>query len=216
MPTGVVVLIALIAAIQSGPVLTGATQSKADALQCVRFQSAGRLLAGTSFRADLLLGLEFRLSSDWSISVGPKGEPALDYLWVVSPPLRTAPHRIIGPAYGMTARDSLKIERPLRFVLTKPEHSAAIAAIALQSDETLKQLDQLGRGRLSLQITDHHIRDIILPDGRQADAFEWITFSGEACVPAAARATMSAAAASRSKRHVLHERHSEHGNIRRI
>jgi hypothetical protein len=183
MPVGVVVLVGMIAASQVGSVPTGAAQSRADAPLCARFQSDGRLQVGTAFRADLLLGLEFRLSPDWSISVGPKGEPDLDYLWVVSPPLQMAPHRIIGPAYSLSARDSLRIERPLRFVLTKSDHSAAVAAIGLQSDDTLRRLDQLGRGRLSLQITGHQIRDIVLPDGWRGDAFEWITFTGEACVP---------------------------------
>ncbi|GMV21562.1 MAG: hypothetical protein AMXMBFR57_15110 [Acidimicrobiia bacterium] len=152
------------------------------------FQSAGRLAAGTSFRSDLLLGLEFRLTAErtwpaWHISVGPKGQPDLDYLYVVSPPLQTAPHRVIGPAYGMSARDSLKIERPLRFVLTQADHAAAVAATTLQSEETLKRLAVLGKGRLFLQITDHKIRDIVRPAGEPGDAFEWITFTGEACIP---------------------------------
>ncbi|MGE3807932.1 MAG: hypothetical protein AB7K24_24980 [Gemmataceae bacterium] len=154
---------------------------------CLRFESSGRLQAGTPFRADLLRGLEFRLLPErgwpaWNISVGPKGT-ALDYLWVVSPPLQTAPHRVIGPAYGMTAHDSLKIERPLRFVLTESDRSAAIAAIELQSAETLERLDLVAKGHLSLQITGHEIRNHTMPDGRQVDGFEWITFSGEACVP---------------------------------
>lgn len=178
-----VVLLALVVSSAADPAEDRAAQSEAGALVCVRFQSNGRLAAGTPFRADLPSGLEFRLSEGWRISVGPKSEPDLDYLWVVSPPLQTAPHLIIGPAYGMTARESLRIERPLRFVLTKADRSAAVDAIALQSDETLKRLAQLGRGRLSLQITDHQIREIVLPDGRPGDAFEWITFTGEACAP---------------------------------
>ena len=154
------------------------------AVDCAGFQSPGRLPAGTAFRAPLVRGLEFRLSADWDISVGPVNEPMMDYLWVVSPPLRTAPHRMIGAGYGLTARESARINRPLRFVVTRAQYTAARAAIDLESAaETLKRLDQLGVGRLSLTITDFQIRDIRLPDGRHGDAFEWITFKGEACVP---------------------------------
>ena len=160
------------------------TTQAAQTTDCARFQSPARLAAGMPFRAVLLHGLEFRLSANWNISVGPVEEPTMDYLWVVSPPLRTAPHRMIGPGYGMTARQSARIERPLRFVLSRADYEAARAAIDLESAaETLKQLDRLGRGRLSFTITDYRIRDVMLTDGRQGDAFEWITFDGEACVP---------------------------------
>jgi hypothetical protein len=150
---------------------------------CVRFESPGKLAAGTPYRATLLRGLEFRLSADWNISIGPL-EDATDYLWVASPPLRTAPHRMIGAGYGLTARQSARIERPLRFVLTRADYEAARVAIDLESaTDSLKRLEQLGRGRLSFAITDFRIRDVTLHDGRQSDAFEWITFRGEACVP---------------------------------
>ena len=151
---------------------------------CVRFQSPARLAAGTPFRTALLRGLEFRLSDGWDISVGPADEPTMDYLWVVSPPLQTAPHRMIGPGYGLTARQSARIGRPLRFVMTRADYDAARAAIDLRSaEETLKRLDQLGRGRLSFVITDFQVRDVTLADGTKGDAFDWITFTGEACIP---------------------------------
>ena len=67
--------------------------------------------------------------------------------------------------------------------MTRADYIAARAAIELQSAaETLQQLERLGRGHLSLTITDYQVRDLTLPDGRQADAFQWITFRGEACV----------------------------------
>lgn len=190
-PTAVI-LVVMVATSLVGLVPTRAAQVQVQAwardLDCVRFESSGRLQAGASFRADLQRGLEVRLLPErgwpaWNISVGPKGKAELDYLWVASPPLQTAPHRVIGPAYGMTANESLRIERPLRFVLTKSDHTAAIAAIELQSAETLNRLDLLGTGHLTLQITGHQLREHILPDGRRVDAFDWITFSGEACVP---------------------------------
>jgi hypothetical protein len=163
---------------------SGPWSTQAAATDCVRFQSPASLAAGMPFRAALLRGLEFRLSANWNISVGPVEEPTMDYLWLVSPPLQTAPHRMIGPGYGMTARESARIERPLRFVVTRADYDAARAAVDLESaEETLKRLDQLGRGHLSFAITDYRIRDVTLPDGRQGDAFDWITFKGEASVP---------------------------------
>jgi len=162
------------------------SMAQAAATDCARFQSSARLPAGTPFRTVLLRGLEFRLSASWEISVGPIEEAALDYLWLVSPPLQTAPHRMIGPGYGLSARDSARIERPLRFVLTRADYDAARAAIDSQqsAEETLRRLDQLGRGHLSFVITDYQIReDVTLADGRKGDAFDWITFKGEACVP---------------------------------
>lgn len=162
----------------------GAASTQDAETECIPFQSPARLAAGMPFRAPLLRGLEFRLSANWDISVGPVEEPKTDYLWLVSPPLQTAPHRMIGAGYGMSARDSARIERPLRFVVTRADYDAAIAAIDLQSaGETLKRLDQLGRGHLSFAITDYRVREVTLPDGRQGDAFDWITFKGEACVP---------------------------------
>ena len=162
----------------------GAAARQGASDDCVQFQSPPRLSAGTPFRAALLHGLEFRLSDSWDISVGPADEPTMDYLWVVSPPLQTAPHRMIGPGYGLTARQSARIQRPLRFVVTRADYDAARAAIELRSaEETLKRMDQLGRGRLSFVITDFQVRDVTLAGGRQRDAFDWITFKGEACAP---------------------------------
>jgi hypothetical protein len=153
---------------------------------CVQFRSPTRLAAGKPFRAALLRGLELRISDGWDISVGPVGEATVDYLWVVSPPLRTAPHRTIGPGYGFTARESARIDRSLRFVLTRSDYDAARAAIddTRSADQTLRELDRLGRGTLSLVIVDFRIRDNVrLADGSTTDAFEWVTFKGEACVP---------------------------------
>jgi len=163
-----------------------ATTTLVPDADCVQFQSPTRLAAGTPFRAALLRGLELRLSEGWDISVGPVGDVAADYLWVVSPPLRTAPHRMIGAGYGLSARESAQLERPLRFVLTRADYDAARAAIddARAAEQTLRELDRLGRGTLSFVITDYRIRDNVqLADGRTTDAFEWIMFKGQACVP---------------------------------
>ena len=109
----------------------------------------------------------------------------MDYLWLVSPPLQSAPHRQIAAGYGLTARQSAVIPRPLRFVLTKADYDAARAAIDGNSaEETLKRMDELGRGRLILKITDYQVHDVVAADGSRTDAFDWIVFTGSACVPA--------------------------------
>ncbi len=158
-----------------------------DQPECVSFRSPKRLVAGAAFRVGLLHGLELRLSpgpGEWGISVGPVAEPEVDYLWVVSPPLRTAPHRTIGAAYGVTARQSVQMWRPLRFVVTRADHDAARAAHELSSaEETLAQLERLGRGRLSLVITDFGLRNATPRySGGVSEILDWIAFTGEACV----------------------------------
>lgn len=46
------------------------------------------------------------------------------------------------------------------------------------------KLNALGKGTVRLRITDSHIREHvrIAPD-LEIDAFDWIRFEGEACVP---------------------------------
>ena len=144
-------------------------------LDCVAIKSPSKLSAGSTFSKRIQHGLEFRLSKNWEISVRPVGEPEPDYLWLVSPPLRTAPHRMFGPGYGFTAAQSAQLNRSLRFVLNQPDYDAAMEAIELHdAAETLKRLDVLGRGTLVLYVDKFEL------DG---NAFKWISFHGEACVP---------------------------------
>jgi hypothetical protein len=158
-----------------------AVQPPAQQRTCVAFASSG-LTAGNSYGAPIGHGLEFRLSSNWTISVGPEGEPDVDYLGIVSPPFRTAPHLMIGPGYGLTASESVGLERPLRFVLTKAEHDAARKAIESEPAESLlKTLDGLARGAIKLHIYAYQIRRT-LPDGTPTDTLEAISFKGDACV----------------------------------
>jgi hypothetical protein len=141
--------------------------------------------AGASFTLGLFKGLEFRLTSDWEITVVPTDQPTVDYLWVVSPPLRTAPQRQIGPGYGLSARESVTFPRDLRFVTTSDDYRAARAAIdgQLPPGEVLDRLEDLGTGRLSLVITEYGLRGERLSDGPMLETLEWISFRGEACVP---------------------------------
>ena len=148
--------------------------------ECVQF-GAKQLRSGTSFTYALPLGLEFRMPADsggWSITVGPLDDRAADFLAPVSPPFRSAPHRVIGSGFGVTPQESVRVSpRALRFVLSRRDAQAArdIASAALVGDvHRLKALDTLTTGTLTLRITD-------------ADADEevvrWLTFDAEACVP---------------------------------
>lgn len=141
---------------------------------CAQFKSPSKLRAGSEFRAPLLRGLEFRLSKDWEISVRPVRDDT-DYLWLVSPPLRTAPQRKLGKGYGLSAVESATIKRTLHFVLNRADYDAALESHNLDdAGQTLKVLDQLGRGLLLLFVDNYDL------DG---DNFRWISFHGEACVP---------------------------------
>ena len=149
--------------------------------ECVQF-GAKELRAGSSFTYPLPAELEFRLRFEgnaWSISVGPGDDRAADFLAPVSPPFRSAPHRVIGSGFGVTAEDSVRVSlRAFRFVLTRHDAQAArdIASAARVGDlPRLKELDRLATGTLILRIT-----------GAEADeeVVRWMGFDAEACVPA--------------------------------
>jgi len=155
-----------------------AAASPAPQLDCVEIRSPQKLQAGSTLRKPIQNGLEFRLSKDWDISIGPAADRTLDYLWLVSPPIRTAPQRRFGAGYGVTAKESTQLKRSLRFVLNQPDHDAALEALDLPDGaETLKRLDVLGRGTLILYIDKYELN---------GDALRWIQFHGEACVPKSA------------------------------
>ena len=67
--------VALNAAVDPATVSRGAVDTQTPATECIQFRSPEKLPVGTPFRAALLNGLEFRLSADWGLSVGPAGEP---------------------------------------------------------------------------------------------------------------------------------------------
>jgi hypothetical protein len=148
--------------------------------ECVQF-GAKQVRAGTSFAFPLPSGLEFRLpyaSGSWSIVVGPRDDPGADFLAPASPPFRSAPHRVIGPAFGVTAEESVRVSpRVLRFVLSRRDAQAArdIASAALVGDvRRLKDLDKLASGTLTLRITDGDADEEVV---------RWVGFDAEACVP---------------------------------
>jgi hypothetical protein len=180
MKTTCAVVVALV--LSAAGALADRGESQVQQPACVAFSSGGPVTAGNSFGTPIGHGLEFRLSKEWFISVGPVGEPNTDYLSIVSPPFRTAPHLVIGHGYGLTASESVGLERPLRFVLNAAEHAAARKAIESEPAETLlRTLDGLARGVIKFRIYSYQIRRT-LPDGTPTDVMESISFQGEACV----------------------------------
>jgi hypothetical protein len=162
---------------------TGTTPPTAQT-QCVSFETRSRVLAGDSFTTPIGKRLEFRLRSEpagsWDIIVGPAGTP-LDYLWVASPPFRTAPHRQIGRGYNLTATESAQLSRRrFRFVTTAQEYEEAQALFDRASREglgvTAQDFEKRGKGTLELWITGYGLTDA-------ADALTWITVRGNACQP---------------------------------
>lgn len=164
--------------------------SRRPTINCVKFSSPGRLNAGTLFKVPVAPDLELRLRPDgdsgWQVTVGPRRDEFADYLWVVSPPFQTAPHRVIGAAYGTTARQSAQLERRFRFVLNAADYETARKVVETEEagNTKLATLNALGRGTVRLRITDFRIRDDVRNRaGAEIDAFDWIRFAGEICVP---------------------------------
>ncbi len=73
------------------------------------------------------------------------------------------------------AKTAAEMDRPLRFVLNRADYDAALASHAwADAGETLKRLEELGRGILVIRVDKYEL------DG---DNFRWISFHGEGCVP---------------------------------
>lgn len=157
--------------------------------ECIVFSSAGRLMPAESFTVPVMSGLEFRLrpntplSDLWTIMVGPTGEESKDFLWIVSPPLRTAPQLMIGNSYGYRAEESVQIERNLRFVLTEQDYQDALQIVETQlaGPEKMARLERLGQGVLTLKVTSYSLREGGRTPGER-DGLNWIEFEGRACI----------------------------------
>jgi len=160
---------------------------------CVHF-SRSRLPAGQPFSLPLPRNLEFRLipissrddaPTQWTIEVGP-GASREDYtIGIISP---TRVNQIVGATFGSThVGEALEGERDLRFVVTAQERSIASQVLehwrqtAPAPEDRREILDRLGRGTLSLRIEAFKLREGIDDD---RDLLDWITFVGDACVPA--------------------------------
>jgi hypothetical protein len=157
-------------------------------MDCAPFTSGGKLRHGQSFSTGLPLGYELRLSSDgvwaWDISIGRKGGKFRDYMWVVSPPFETGrAHALIGPGYGLQARDSVGFERRLRFALNDTDYEAALKMVRGERLSEPGDFERLGQGTLRLKVTSFETRKVPNEPFINDEALEWIEFVGEACVP---------------------------------
>jgi hypothetical protein len=153
--------------------------------RCVVFATPAKLAAGESFTKPIGHGLEVRLKADgprwWHISVGPIDSPE-DYLWVVSPPLQTAPHLQIGEGYNVTALQSARLSpRHFRFVTSAREFKDARAFVERAASEagsgiTAADVERNGKGSLEVWIT-------AFEPGPSPESLAWISVRGRACQP---------------------------------
>ena len=171
-------------------VLVAVVQALGNTADCIALSSAGRLARGESFSVPVGRGLEFRLLADgagglWRIVIGPTGDKSQDFLWVVSPPFRTAPQLMIGNSYGYSAKQSVQIPRDLRFVLIEGDYREALQIVQTQlaSPEKLAALERLGKGSLTLKVIAYGLSEGITTTDGEADGLDWIEFEGLACVP---------------------------------
>ena len=160
------------------------TQPRTSSMPCVEFATVDPLKAGESFTAPVGDDLEFRLKAwerdaVWLILLGPKNS-ALDYLWIASPPFRTAPHRQLGSGYGLTAGQSVRMTpRRLRFVTSDAAYNRGLAMYeSARSDAPIpfqaSDFEALGTGTLEVWITGFELA---------GEELAWIKVKGKACVP---------------------------------
>ena len=86
---------------------------------------------------------------------------------------------MIGNSYGYRAKESVQIERNLRFVLTEQDYQQALQIVETQpaGPEKMGRLERLGRGVLTLKVTSYSLRSVGDHDG-----LNWIEFEGRACI----------------------------------
>jgi hypothetical protein len=159
--------------------------------ECVSLDE--RLAFGARLTLPLPRGLELRVEPEgdggWRIAAGLPGQPE-DFIWPVSPPFRTAPHRSIGPVYGLTPAQSAELPRNLRFVLTIEDYRRLTDLIAqndrgeIEPERLLAEIGRVTAGSLRLSVPAFGLRESprVTPGGTR-DAFEWVRLEGEACVP---------------------------------
>jgi pimeloyl-ACP methyl ester carboxylesterase len=147
--------------------------------ECVDFSSRGRLKADVPFEVRLPRGMVLRLRPEratWGIDVSPESRPRDDYMSVVSPPFQTAPQMMIGAGYGVTAAQSVQIDRELRFAINERDYAfARLLHDVPASEMKMAKFRALGKGLLHLAFASHKVA----ADG----TLEWIQFRGRACVP---------------------------------
>jgi len=164
------------------------------ATPCVSIASH-RVFRGESFVQPLPRGLEFRLRADlgnregdwnyWSIQVGPAKDRRADFLWITSLRWQTAPHRIIGTGYGLSAAESLQMSpRKFRFVLNASDYAEARTyydGTNRSRRDIRQQLDRLGKGTVNLEIINSAVQ--VGNDGSETNFIDWFEFRATICVP---------------------------------
>jgi hypothetical protein len=185
-PTAVICFLSL-----SAPAMVSAQGS---VTRCVPIASH-HVSRGENFFQPLPRGLEFRLRADlgnregdpnyWAIEAGPAKDRRVDFLWITSIPWQSAPHRIIGRGYGLSAGESLQMSpRTFRFVLNASDYAEARTYYDGKNQsrrDTIQQLERLGRGTVSLEIINSAVK--VGKDGRETDFIDWFEFRAKVCVP---------------------------------
>jgi hypothetical protein len=120
---------------------------------------------------------------------GPGQDEHQDFLWIVSPPYRTAPHLYIGAGYNLTAHESLTMgARDFHFVINQRDYDEALmfyesfnGASIDRSMQLVQQIKRLGKGTLNLAIVDFQVRR--RQDRTFTNVIDSITFKATACIP---------------------------------
>jgi len=169
--------------------------------RCISVASGERVSRGESLHREFPGGLELRLNAyeltsppsgvnanAWTIEVGPSNDPRTDYMWIVTPPWGTAPHRIVGAGYNTSTRESLMFSpRDFRFVLNASDYEQArkyrdeVRTSTTRVEESLRQLQRLGKGTVTFRITGSSVQTGA--DGRETDFIDWFEFNANICVP---------------------------------
>jgi hypothetical protein len=150
---------------------------RAAAVECVPFKSPPRLMNGQSLRVPIMRGLELRLSPNEAVKVAPVGAPNdVSYVWIVSPPLQYAPQLYLGPSYGIPPELVQGVE-PLHFVLKQADFDRVFTAVyerGVSGSDYFDLLKQLTLGTVTIKITGRGVKGL---------QWDWVSFTGEACVP---------------------------------
>ena len=153
--------------------------------ECVAFNSQGRVRQGEPFVKTLPGGLEFRLKPHdrgWDINIVDPRRPDDDYIALVSPPYRFAPH------LSLDAREQpLKLnafDRELHFVLNARDYARMMKVHQENWGDwqpIIKLREAITKGVVRLKVTGFGARAAGHDPSREL--FDWITFEAEACIP---------------------------------
>ncbi len=164
---------------------TAASQSAQNAPQCTSVSLEFSLKAGESYQrkvGDLTLQVP-AAQNGWSLTLDDA--EGHDYIYPVNLPIRFNPWQILGPGYDLSAKESLKMDRELRFLLNnsdyefvKPLLTGALWPYSAPDPEhaTEKYVDALGRlrtGLLQLKI----VRAEVSPDDNVRSATFRVDFT---------------------------------------